>query len=185
MAIIDPFSGNCPGHYGHLHRFPETLWLWAAPTCIRRGTRAPTGAEAPRAKPPRRIVSLLCRFRRSYHLGYFFFAEFFFAFFAAGFFFAFLTAGFFSRRCADVSISISSNHSTRVLATRRNVSLRDGDRVAIPTCAAFLESSSPSEARAKNIFSMPPSMPVQLFTLPPSSTSHRCYKQWRRPRLLR
>src|SRR5215510_6656009 len=104
----------------------------------------------------------LCRF-----VGHF--APFFVAFFAAGFFFAFFTSGFFSRRCADFSPSISSNHSTRVLATRRNVSLRDGDRVAIPTCAAFFESSSPSEARAKNIFSMPPSMPVQLFTSPPSS----------------
>jgi hypothetical protein len=25
IAIIDPFPGNCSGHYGHLHRFPETL----------------------------------------------------------------------------------------------------------------------------------------------------------------
>jgi hypothetical protein len=25
MAIIDPFSGNCSGHYGHLHGFSETL----------------------------------------------------------------------------------------------------------------------------------------------------------------
>src|SRR5262249_28274951 len=120
-------------------------------------------------------ASLACRrvscwVRRSYHLGYFFFADFFFAFFAAGFFIAFFAAGFFSRPCADFSPSISSNHSTRVLATRRNVTLRDGERVAIPTCAAFFESSSPSEARAKNIFSMPPSMPVQLFTSLPSST---------------
>src|SRR5262245_2460465 len=115
-------------------------------------------------------ASPLCRVRRSYHLGYFFFAEFFFAFFTAGFFFAFFAAGFFSRRRVDFSPSISSNHSTRVLATRRNVTLRDGDRVAIPTCAAFFESSSPSEARAKNIFSMPPSMHVQLLHRTPSST---------------
>jgi hypothetical protein len=26
MAIIDPFSGNCSGHYGHLHGFSETLF---------------------------------------------------------------------------------------------------------------------------------------------------------------
>src|SRR5262245_36119686 len=25
MAVIDPFPGNCCGHYGHLHRFSETL----------------------------------------------------------------------------------------------------------------------------------------------------------------
>jgi hypothetical protein len=26
MAMIDPFPGNCPGHYGHLQNFYETLW---------------------------------------------------------------------------------------------------------------------------------------------------------------
>src|SRR5215475_6236356 len=45
-------------------------------------------------------TSPLRRVRRSYHSGYFFFADFFIAFFAAGFFFAFFTAGFFSRRRA-------------------------------------------------------------------------------------
>jgi len=25
IAIIDPFPGNCSGHYGHLHIFYETL----------------------------------------------------------------------------------------------------------------------------------------------------------------
>src|SRR5215468_6499222 len=28
MAIIDPFPGNCSGHYGHLHGFSETLRTW-------------------------------------------------------------------------------------------------------------------------------------------------------------
>jgi hypothetical protein len=34
MAIIDPFSGNCSGHYGHLHGFSETLRKQVAESSI-------------------------------------------------------------------------------------------------------------------------------------------------------